>query len=102
MLNAMSLASLTLILTSTGSPCVKNKMAFNPIAQITSRGQIGFAQAHVGGQDVIHIMRSNSRKTPFMDVRASDLLISYTYDKQGRLTDRKVWYEPQTTTRDVF
>jgi hypothetical protein len=97
MFNAMSLASLTMMLSMTGTPCVNSSKACGQqtytVASLPARGSIGFARAFVGGQDVVHIMRSDSRNTNYMDIKASDLLISYAYDKNGKLIDRKVWFE---------
>lgn len=102
MFNAMTLASLTIFVSLTGTPCVNSTPVCGQsrvtISQLPGRGQIGYARAFVGGQDVIQITRADSRRTPFMDVKASDLLISYVYDKEGRMIDRKVWYEKETPT----
>jgi len=96
MLNAMISAGMTLLLSTTGaiggnsaSTCPDT---YNPVAAVANRTQISFARAFVGGQDVVQITRADARKVPFMDVRAADLLISYVYDKSGKLIDRKVWY----------
>ena len=72
------------------APSVKHP---NPATASVVRNQISFARAFVGGQDVVHVTLSDSRKTPFMEVKACDLLISYTYDMKGRLTDRRIWFD---------
>ncbi len=73
-----------------GRPCGKTAKAQ---VVVPSRYGIGFARAFIGGQDVVQVAVSDSRKTPYMEVKASDLLISYAYDKNGHLVDRKVWFE---------
>jgi hypothetical protein len=102
MFTAMSLASLTMILSLTSTPSARPHSACDwppcPSTAATSRGQISFARAFVGGQDVVQIIRSERRRTPFMEVKASDLLISYVYDLKGHLIDRKVWFEQPEET----
>ena len=101
MFNATYLASLAMILTISGTPCVNKTPVCGQSTyaseELPSRGQIGYARAFVGGQEVIQITRADARRTPFMDVKASDLLISYVYDKKGNLVDRKVWYEARNS-----
>jgi len=94
MFNVFSAASVSLVLSLTSAHATAHRMGGR--AEFTHGGRpyaygIGAAQAVAGGQGVVQITWSNSRQVPYMDVKASDLLISYEYDKNGRLVDRKVW-----------
>src|SRR5579872_5216038 len=102
MLNVMSVAGLSILL-STGvlaAHTTAKKVIFDfPQPTFTSRSQISYARAIVGGEDVVHIVKADARRVPYLDVKASDLLISYEYDLKGKMIGRTVWFGKDAVAR---
>lgn len=93
-ISATTLLTFASICTGRAHICPGNRINHAKMPVVIAPGaEIGFARAFIGGQDVVQVAISDSRRTPFLDVKASDLLISYIYDKKGRLVDRKLWFD---------